>query len=323
MTIVELYNNNFSTIAYCNSADMMLVEYKKGIFVGIDSNGIVTVAVQSSNRRQGSTARRTALISVECNMNMTYTLDGESYEDVFHLVKFYSHDKKEIELFLETSMLLISRGDATKDSILITFQTLVKFFEDKEEPSDNELTGLYAELFTICFFDKDLSLGNFWQSKDRLKYDFSISDALKVEVKSTIKSNRIHHFRHDQLNSDLYKIFVISYLLQHDDNGLSLLELINKCKPLLDNDQNKVMRLNKVQKNVDSRRLESISFEEKLTINNMRIFRAEDIPKFKGPKPDGLTNAEYDCDLDGITVLSIADFIEEIKRGQEQEENEE
>ena len=63
-----------------------------------------------------------------------------------------------------------------------------------------------------------------------MKFDFSISEKVKLEVKATVKNIRTHHFRHEQLMTEVYDIFVLSYLLRYDDEGLSLFELLMSCK---------------------------------------------------------------------------------------------
>lgn len=41
-----------------------------------------------------------------------------------------------------------------------------------------------------------------------MKFDFSISEKVKLEVKATVKNIRTHHFRHEQLMTEVYDIFV-------------------------------------------------------------------------------------------------------------------
>jgi hypothetical protein len=67
---------------------------------------------------------------------------------------------------------------------------------------------------------------------------------------------------------------------------------------LVRNNAAHILRLDTYLKNVSKDRLEAIKFEEGLTLKQMRIFRGEDAPKFSGRKPDGLFNAEYDCDFE-------------------------
>ena len=81
---------------------------------------------------------------------------------------------------------------------------------------------------------------------------------------------------------------------------------------MLEVDPRKVLRLNRVLKNVDKNRLASISYGETHTAVNLKIVRSNDAPKFSETKPDGVANAEYDCDLENASPVPINDFIAEI-----------
>lgn len=312
MSIVDVYKDHFGSNRDFEDADLLLIKYNEAVYIGKSNNNETVVVVKSSNPEQGQLVRRTALISIECNMHVTYKLNGKPEEDVMHVVKCFSDEIKEIELFLETAMLLIGNNTATKDDIVATFQILASFFEDKSEPSDNELFGLYAELFTIKEFNEEIKIGEYWQTRDKLKFDFSISDKVKVEVKSTTKPMRVHHFRHDQLSTSIYEIYILSYLLRRDDEGLSLLELIKCCKPIIERNTNRLVKVNKVLKNVDHSRLASIRFEEELTRQNLKIFNGEDAPKFTERRPEGVANAEYDCNFESAPTVERKEFIKRI-----------
>lgn len=320
MSIVDTYKTHFSKGNEDNMySDFYLASYSDNAYVGLAHSGEVVVAVESESASQSSVGRRTRMISVECNMNVTYLLQGNEREGIFHIIKCYSTDQEEIYLFLELAALLISEGEATKEHILYTFQTLAVFFADKEEPSDNELIGLYGELYTIKSFTSELELENYWQSRDKLKFDFSITDDVKIEVKTTTRAQRSHHFKHDQLATSMYSIWIVSYMIRHDDEGLSLLELINICKPMLENKSKNLAKVNKILKNVDHNRLASIRFDEKLTKSQMRIYRGEDAPKFNEVRPDGVSNAEYDCNFEQTDSISVNEFVKTIQNVQMQD----
>jgi hypothetical protein len=318
MSIVDIYKAKFDDISNNQDSDLFLARYAQDAYVGVTNTGNVVVTVKAANANQSALSRRTKMISVECNMHMAYTIDGEKREGVFHIIKCFSSDKEEIYLFLELAALLIAEGAATKEHLLNTFQTLANFFADKGEPSNNELIGLYGELYAIKLFSSELSLENYWQSRDKLKFDFSISDNIKIEVKTTTKAQRIHHFKHEQLATSIYDIWIISFMLRHDDEGLSLLELINIAKPLLEEKTRNLLKVNRVLKNVDHERLTTIRFEEQLTQEQMKIYKAEEAPKFTETRPDGVSNAEYDCDFEQANAVPNDDFIAAIKHAQMQ-----
>lgn len=39
----------------------------------------------------------------------------------------------------------------------------------------------------------------YWQSQDKMKFDFSINETKKIEVKTTTSETRKHKFKHEQL----------------------------------------------------------------------------------------------------------------------------
>lgn len=156
-------------------------------------------------------------------------------------------------------------------------------------------------------------MSKYWQSKDRMKFDFSLTTTDKIEVKSTLKNERRHHFRHEQLLSDSFNIYVVSYMFREDDEGLSLYELIGKTKPLLQHDPRKVLIINKYVKNTSEERLKEVRFNEHLLLYYRKIYMAQDIPRFKENTPSGVSNAEYDCVLDNVRDISEGQFLQEVE----------
>ena len=248
-------------------------------------------------------------------------LNGASCQDVVHILRCLSDNTREKELFLELATVLITEGDGSEESIMDTFNVLRTFFNNKKDISDNELVGLYAELYTICALHQSMGIEQYWQSRDRMKFDFSITEKLKLEVKSTTKNSRTHHFRHEQLMTELYDIYVLSYMLRYDDEGLSLLDLILESKEYLKTDSKKLMKIDHVLKNVSEDRLRNLRFNRDYTNSNMHIYSASNIPKFNEVTPNGVANAEYDCVLDNIEFLGFDEFQTIVEKAKEEIEN--
>ena len=116
-------------------------------------------------------------------------------------------------------------------SITDYFLCLKDLFTNRHKISTRELQGIYSELlFMHYMYKKGINLYGYWQSVDRMKFDFSINETKKIEVKSTIGENRIHKFRHEQLVTDIFDVWIVSMLLRKDDMGMSLYELSNIVK---------------------------------------------------------------------------------------------
>ena len=146
-----------------------------------------------------------------------------------------------------------------------------------------------------------------------MKFDFSITENLKIDIKSTIKSERIHKFRHDQLNSVKNKVYIISYKLQKDDQGLSLYDLMKSCLPLLSSYPTKKARIVRyICDDECKEELENFRFNENYTIDNMRIINVLNIPKFK-ENPINVTDAEYNSNCEECLMEDIDSIIGELK----------
>lgn len=303
MEIIEAFNAYFSLNSHITN-DFSLVTCEKGVMIGLDKDSHIAVVIKSNNPRRFPIMQKTQKMSIECNIQVDYCVDNEKKQDMVHIIRCLSSAPYESKLFLELATMLIHEGDCSEEAILDTFNTLRSFFNNNKEIADIELIGLYAELYSICKYHDNLGLEKYWQSRDKMKFDFSITEKMKLEVKATTKNTRTHHFRHEQLMTELYDIYVLSYMLRYDDEGLSLYELINQSKQYLSSDSRKLIKIDLVLKNASEERLRNLKFNRDYTETNMRFYKASQIPKFREITPNGVANAEYDCVLDNTKYIS-------------------
>ena len=323
MDIVSTFHNYFNKDRAIGH-DFNLFKYSDLLFLGEDKEGNVSIVCISNKPNRSQLRQRTKQISIECNMKVQYLVNGEIDKNTVHIVRCFTSIEREKDIFIELTPLFdeASRQEDQEAALLEIVSTLTSFFANKSEPSDSELQGLYAELTTIQQYQQSLNLSDYWQSRDRMKFDFSISDEIKIEVKSTIKNERKHHFKHEQLAYETYDIYVISYMLRHDDAGESLFDLIEVTKPMIKSDPRKLLILERYLKNTSELRLQQFRFNRQITNSKRNIYRAEDIPRFIETAPTGITNAEYDCNLTGIIPLEETAFINQIQRVQNQKKDE-
>lgn len=307
MGIKESFNSAFNAISKVEN-DFLLTKYREDIFIGLDCNLNVVVITKSIPQNRTPIIHKTQKMSIECNIKVQYELDGNSYIDVVHIIRCFVTDKQDREIFLELCEVMLANNNGSEETIMDTFSILRTFFSEKKEFSDSELIGLYAELYTICSYKDSLHLERFWQSRDRMKFDFSISEKLKLEIKATTQNTRKHHFRHEQLMTSVYDIYVMSYLLRYDDEGTSLFDIIQECKELLMFYPNKLLKVDAVLRNVSEDRLRSFRFNRDYTDQFRKLYRAVDIPKFNEVTPAGVLDAEYDCVLDTAHDIDIMAF---------------
>ncbi len=312
MDLLQAYHEAFDNAS--SNHDFTLIQYSESLFVGKDLEGNVSVVIISSKPNRKPLHQKTRLLSVECNAVVKYSINNEENEDVVHIIRCFADTEKERDIFIELTPLFgqASRVFDQESSILETVAILSSFFADNKEPSYTELEGLFVELYTIWSYNSIIKMSQYWQSEDRMKFDFSITEKDKIEVKATEKNERRHHFRHEQLLGETFNIYIISYMLRKDDEGLSLYELMGRTKPLLEDNPKKMLIIDKYIKNVSEEKLRALRFNEYLIRINRKVFKAEDIPRFSGLAPTGVTNAEYDCHLDNANGISEEQFVNEI-----------
>lgn len=308
MEILDFFRVNFESIS--NNTDYKIAEFSHNFYIGIDRDKNIVVVIKTNSRNDRPYNINTKSLSLECNVKVCFS---NGTEESVHILKCLLHAKREKEIFLELVKLFIT-DDYSDKHIINTFNVLQSFFSNRNELSDKELIGFYAELYTIYKFHDVLCIEKYWQIKDRMKFDFSFTEKLKLEIKATTKENRIHHFKHEQLNSNYFEIFILSYLFRYDDLGFSLYDLVEKVKPILLNDAERYLRLLYIEKNTNVDRLKKLKFNQIFTDKQMHLYNANDIPKFSDLTPDGVYRVEYDCSLEKINTVDIDDFFEVVRQ---------
>lgn len=239
---------------------------------------------------------------------------GDGTEKNLSVVSLKSDDKKLIETFIRLSISIIP--EISDKKFYDYFLSLKEIFSNSVQKTETELQGLYTELYTVKYLYENLQLdlSSFYQSQDKMKFDYSISDIKKIEIKSTQKSERIHHFRQEQVNTLMYDIIVFSYLLRKDDKGLSLYELIEYCKNNFANNFLFITHIEKFIYKTTDPELKNLKFNEQYTINNLKLINANQIPKVEQTSGNGVFNIEFDSNLEKIKSIPFSDLKDWIKK---------
>lgn len=279
-------------------------------FWGKDSNENTVfglVSTEYSKTIIETTKNLSLLLNVECEVEYACKVIKEKLNLL--ILKNSSY----LDLFISLVSVFI-KNESTY-SFLTFFLNLKELFRIEGKVETIELQGLFGELFTLSYFKKTLKkdISSFYQSSNNMKFDFSITDNKKIEVKTTTKEERIHHFKSDQLNTLRYDIKIVSLLMQKDDKGLSLYSLIDECKNLFFDSLNTLLIIEKAIRNYDVAELKSISFNEKYLNDNIRIYDAINIPRITEKTKEGIFNIEFDSNLTNSKWLSFSDILEWIK----------
>jgi len=282
------------------------------VYYGKDSYGHSVFATMSQNAQLRASVQKTKKLVFWFNAVCDIVSDDTHTEQTMNVLTCLSDDRNEILAFIRLTLAFIEDADEQSPKRLYElFTALTNLFASAYKANQVELQGFYGELYTIkYFYQLGLNLSDYWQKKEKMKFDFSISANKKVEIKSTTKELRVHHFRHEQLLSDLYDIFVISIMLRADDQGFPLLDLVRDVQRIAANNFDTLMYIEDFIKNFDESELNNIKYDTGYTDRTLHVYKAESVPRFEEEQPRGVSKTEYDSDLTNAIPLPLNEFID-------------
>lgn len=275
-------------------------------YFGKDQNGNVVFMIPSTLRNVSPLHQKTSSLDFFFNKKCSFELDGVSESKVVHVLICKERSTDKVLAFIRLTR-AFAQTDRDNDQLYLAklFSSLSALFDKEKEVSDIELQGLFAELYTILHFKEiGCDISECWQSRNMMKFDFTLTEKKHIEIKSTIKPNRTHHFKHDQLLNELYDIRIVSIMLRKADAGLSLGDLIDRIYDEYATEYPLLIHIADIASHIDSARLYETKYDSIHLKNNLRFYDAAKIPHFNEKTPDGVFNAEYDCTLDNAVTVS-------------------
>lgn len=252
--------------------------------------------------------QETHSLSFSFNKKCRFIYNEEVNEKAMHVLTCKVEDKDKVLAFIRLTR-AFAQNEPHDDQYYLSklFSSISALFDKRKDVSDIELQGLFAELYSIIFFyENGCDISECWQSHSKMKFDFSLSDKKRIEVKSTTRANRVHHFKHDQLLSELYDIKIISIMLQKNDYGISLGDVVDAIRKVYPDQYALLLHIESTIAHVEKEDLFSLRYDQSFLESNIRFFDALSIPHFNEKTPEGVFNAEYDCDLENISSLPLS-----------------
>jgi hypothetical protein len=291
------------------------VNNTRGYF-GKDEKGNVVFMLPSSSNKIIPVYQETKYLKFAFNKKCTFIINGDAETKIMHLLTCMEKERDKLLAFIRLTR-AFSTNEFDNDQYYLAklFSSISALFDKNRQVTELELQGLFAELYTIIYFKTlGCDISQYWQSKKKMKFDFSINNKKRIEIKSTTKINRIHHFKHDQLLSELYDIRIVSIMLQKNDHGISLGEVVNTIREYYSDNFALLLHIESIISNIDLELLFEYKYDKVYLKNNIKFFDASTIPHFNEKTPEGVFNAEYDCILDnvqGVPEDAIVKWIQE------------
>ena len=269
----------------------------ENVYWGKSRDNEVVFAIESLNKQTLPIVQTTKYLTLYVNEEFEINEGGQLRTANMSMLVLKIDDQYYLDLFVQltqTFSLVVS-----EDELLKYFISLKDLFSLDKKASLSELQGFYGELIAMYIlkinYGVDISI--YYQTEQKRKFDFSITDRKKIEIKTTTKSERIHHFLQEQLNIQRFDVRIISIMLQKDDKGMSLKELICECKEIFASNLGLMLCIERMLKNTSIEEIDKVKFNYAYTKENIKIFDARNIPRLNEKSPDGVYNVEYDSDL--------------------------
>jgi len=278
-------------------------------YLGVDQAGRPWLFVrvrESGHDVPLRTAQITLFPAQEYSISFT---DAGTQTEVLHALKCDASNPTDVGNFLVLveAFLANNKGKHIDDEALSSFfRSMVRLFTI--EPARDlkaERQGLWGELF---FMRQTRGYGfwaPFWHSETTRMFDFS-SIGNRVEIKTTIGSQRVHHFSHRQVYAlEGEEIVIASLLLREDDVGLTLQELVGECRVSLLGTQH-YLKLEKAVRRagMDDLSIAGPAYDARQASDSLALFRSTEAPHFTMSEPSGVSETHYKVDLSIAPHLS-------------------
>jgi hypothetical protein len=264
-----------------------------------------------ADERSSEPPLRTAQVSLQLSREYTLATGGGSpNRELFHSLCCEASERPEVDTFLILIDAFLARHEGQSvvaDTLTSFFRSLVRLFAvSPARDVEAERQGLWGELFVMSCVRGFRFWAPFWHTEPTRRFDFS-APGRRVEVKTTIGVERIHHFSHRQIYAlEGEEIVIASLLLREEDGGLSLRELIDGCRLALQ-DTPFYLKLEKAVRRADMEASSETGpvFDATEATKALAWFRSTDAPHFRMPEPPGVSETRYKVDLSTAPRLDL------------------
>lgn len=275
---------------------------RDNLLLGVDVAAHPCLFVRADERSM-EPPLRTAHVSLQLSQQYTLAGVGESpRSELLHALRCEAPEAVEVDTFLvlvEAFLMRHQDEPIDQDTLNSFFRSMVRLFSTSPARDlQGERQGLWGELFImrrVCGFR---FWSPFWHSEVTRLFDFS-APGKRVEVKTTIGGQRIHHFSHRQVYAlEGEEIVIASLILREDDVGLSLRELISECRAdLLDTPDYLKLERAVRRAGMEGNLQPGPIFDAVEAKRDLAWFRSTDAPHFRMAEPTGVSETRYKVDL--------------------------
>lgn len=254
-------------------------------------------------------------ISVQFHSTCRVQMESAAFQGQFAVISCSSEAVELYELFINCFSASIENlpNQATTRQLESSIQDLLDLFRDMTRPNTREISGLWAELFTIDRSANSVKMIDHWHDDPYNRFDFSWDNKF-LEVKSTVQTSRIHEFSLDQLITPPGTTgYIASLLLQPFSGGMGVMDIARNIDALLQEYPQLRKKLwTNVAKALGSDFSEKIDrrFDASFSERNLILYNMNDIPRLEDPLDSRIKNIRYQVTLDTVRSSLIKPSLE-------------
>lgn len=301
---IELQQRNILVAGHYAAASL---PFNKQYKIGISDDGYPMFFVPSMS----------TTFSIDINMEMITVLFGRvckihdsiCSEGIYTIITLKTGDIDIQKYFVDIVSILLEQlpSNYSNSTLAQEIQKLVNLFSQLSQPPRKTIQGLWAELLIIEQSVNPEYLIKSWHVDVNDKYDFNDGKD-KLEIKSSIRPQKIHHFSIEQLNpNNGSKLVIASINTSIVGQGVNIYELQDRiCSKI--QDLQTCFRLNEVIIRTignDISRISEIYFDYQSAVDSIAYYDVRDIPSIRLDSiPAGVNNVHFDSDLSGIPSIA-------------------
>lgn len=280
---------------------------RTGLFV---SNGNLFYLVPNQERC-ASLSIKTDFLHLETNVFVSvFNSKIPSFEnDFYNTIELQLSDSNETEGNLNAfiNMCLAHATYLRGDEFISFFDSLVSLFQLPKEQHFKNLVGLMGELLFIeyIYHYHELDISKYWHTDGPLSRIDFVCPFANFEVKTTSNGSLCFSIKHNQLFTDSEKTNLVAVVIEENNMGRTLGELISQLleNPDYCNSMNFALNIEKEKRRVSPTEMSN----RKFVLKKIYAYRAKDINPFNYV-PDYIEELSYKLDLlafSNVTFPSI------------------
>jgi hypothetical protein len=297
---------------YRYKSDISLSDFQIAVVLPFMTAEDARPAILIRNKRNKTIVTTGTTDNLEYHLNSVVEKDGESF--YFHIIICSNNDGYSKEQFDFVYKYLFKRIKFAMDDNEVSqlISSLQALFKVSPEADRKKLQiGVFGELLFLYYMHQNgyPEIVKKYHSNFFSKHDVEIDSKTRIEVKTTVGSSRIHHFKHDQIFRTDVKVYIASLILEESQEGTTLKKLFDQVESFMD-DPDDIFALAKLRGYCAISEEEpgpSFSFDK--AIEQIKIFDAEKLPHLSDEDVAGVTEIEYNVDCSFGENIPVHDFV--------------